>query len=85
MCELYQNRLVYMIAFGIDCNLFIVLPIPLKTCRSNDFFFFTRQNMRAKKMGLVSEVLPRLGYWPEHSFYLNEILTKFCSRLSSCK
>ena len=37
-----------MIAFGIHCNFFIVLPIRLKTCRSNDFLFFTRQNVRAR-------------------------------------
>ena len=29
-----------MIVFGIHCNLFIVLPIRLKTCRSNDFLLF---------------------------------------------
>ena len=30
-----------MIVFGIHCNSFIVLPIPLKTCRSNGILFFT--------------------------------------------
>ena len=29
-----------MIVFGNDCKFFIVLPIRLKTCRSNDFFLF---------------------------------------------
>ena len=28
-----------MIVFGIQFNFFIVLPIPLKTCRSNVFFY----------------------------------------------
>ena len=40
-----------MIVFGIRCNFFIVLPIRLKTCRSNIFLSFTKQNVR------VSEVL----------------------------
>ena len=46
-----------MIVFGIDCNSFIVVPIRLKTCRSNAFFFFIRQNVRARKIGRVSEFL----------------------------
>ena len=46
-----------MIVFGIHCNFFIVLPTRLKTCRSNGFLFFTRQNVRARKVGRVSEVL----------------------------
>ena len=32
------------LVFGIHFKLFIVLPIPQKTCRSNVFFFFTKQN-----------------------------------------
>ena len=40
--------LVLMIVFGIHCNFLIVLPIQLKTCRSNSFFLFTRQNVRLK-------------------------------------
>ena len=39
MCELYQNMLVFMIVFEIHCNFFIVLPVRLKTCISNGFFF----------------------------------------------
>ena len=46
-----------MIVFGIHCNFFTVLPIQLKTCRSNAFFFFARQNVRAQKIGLVLKVL----------------------------
>ena len=46
-----------MMVFGIHCNFFIVLPNRLKTCRSNDFLFFTKQNVRAQKVGRVSEVL----------------------------
>ena len=60
ICEFYQNvtgRLVFMIVFGIHCNFFILLPIWLKTYRSNVFLFFTRQNMRARKVGRVWEVL----------------------------
>ena len=46
-----------MIAFGTHCNFFIVL-IRVKTCKSNVvFFFFARQNVRARKIGRVSEVL----------------------------
>ena len=60
ICKLYQNittRLVFMIAFGIHCNFFIVLPIQLKPCRCNGFLLFTRQNERARKIGHISEVL----------------------------
>ena len=42
---------------GIHCNFFIVLPIRLKTCRFNDFLFFTMQNMHSRKIGRVSEIL----------------------------
>ena len=45
-----------MIVFGIHCNFFIGLPIQLKTCRSSVFFFFARLNVRARKIGRVSEV-----------------------------
>ena len=34
-------------------NFSIVLPVWLKTCRSSDFFYFARQNVRAHKMGCV--------------------------------
>ena len=40
-----------MIVFEIRSNFFIVLAIRLKTRRSNGFFFFTRQNMHARKIG----------------------------------
>ena len=40
-----------------DCNFFIVLPIRLKTCRFNGFFFFTCQDVRARKIVPSSEVL----------------------------
>ena len=36
-----------MMVFRINCNFFIVLPIRLKTCRLNRFFFFTTWSMRA--------------------------------------
>ena len=45
ICKHYQNitgRLVFMIMFGIHCNVFIVLPIRLKTCRTNGFLFFNK-------------------------------------------
>ena len=40
-----------MMVFGTHCNFFIFLPIGLKTCRSNVFFFFTRQNISTRKIG----------------------------------
>ena len=40
-----------MIVFQIHCNFFIVLPIRLKTYRSNVFLFFIRQIGRAQKLG----------------------------------
>ena len=46
-----------MVVFGIHSNFLLVLPIRLKPCRSNGFLFFTRQNVRARKIGCVSEVL----------------------------
>ena len=46
-----------MIVFGINWNLFIVLPIRFKICRSYYFFFFTRQNVCPRKIGCISEVL----------------------------
>ena len=52
ICKLYQNRLVFMKVFRTNCNFFIVLPIRLKTCRSNGFFFFTKQNLRARVRNL---------------------------------
>ena len=60
MCKYYQNitsRLVFMIVFGIYCNFLIVLPIRLETCKSNIFLLFTRQKLRAQRIGHVSEVL----------------------------
>ena len=48
-----------MIVFGIQCTFFIVLPIRLKKCRYNTFFF-TRQEVHAPTIGRVSEVL-RIG------------------------
>ena len=45
-----------MIAFGIHCSFFIVLPFQIKTCSSN-VFFFTRENVLTRKIGPVSEVL----------------------------
>ena len=46
-----------MVVFGIHSNFLLVLPIRLKPCRSNGALFFTRQNVRARKIGGVSEVL----------------------------
>ena len=40
ICKLYQNRLLFVTVFETYCNFFTVLPIQLKTCRSNGFFFF---------------------------------------------
>ena len=49
--------IVLMIVFGIQCNFFIVLPIRLETCRYNAFSSLKRQNVRARKIGHVSDVL----------------------------
>ena len=43
-----------MIVLEIHLNYFIVLPIRLKTCRFN---VFTKQNVRAREIGRVLEVL----------------------------
>ena len=57
MLSKYSSTPMFMIVFGIHCNFFIVLCIQLKTCRSNVFFFSTRQHVRAWKIWRVSEVL----------------------------
>ena len=44
-----------MIVFGIRCNFLNDLPVPLKTCRSNGFLFFTRQNRRARARPMPRE------------------------------
>ena len=52
ICKLHQSitsRLVFMIAFEIHCNFYIVLPIWLKTCRSNSFFCFLHSKNCAPK------------------------------------
>ena len=54
-----------MIVFRVHCNFFIVLPIRLKACRSNGFFFFKRQNVHARKIGRMSEAL-RAGVLDRH-------------------
>ena len=46
-----------MIVFRIHCNFFIILSIRLRTCSSNGFLFFTRQIVRDRKIGHVSELL----------------------------
>ena len=46
-----------MIVFRIHCNFFIILSIRLRTCSSNGFLFFTRQIVRDRKIGRVSELL----------------------------
>ena len=53
----YACTLVFTITFIIHSHFFIVLLIWLKVCRSNGFFFFTKQNVRSRKIGCVSEVL----------------------------
>ena len=41
-----------MIVLAINCNVFIVLPIRLKTCRSNGFFgFFQGKMCASEKIG----------------------------------
>ena len=44
---------MFIFVFRIHCTFFIALPIRLKTCRSNVFFVFTRQNVRARKIRRV--------------------------------
>ena len=46
-----------MLMTVFEIHFFIVLPIRLKICRSNVSFLFTRQNVRAQKLGRISEVL----------------------------
>ena len=46
-----------MIVFGIHCKFFIGFPIRLKTFMSNGFLLFARPNVRARKIGRISEVL----------------------------
>ena len=78
ICQ-YQNitcGLVFTIMFRTHCNFFIVLPVRLKICRSNDAFF-TRQNVRAQKIGCVPGLLyvdqahnfsrPDVGFFLENS------------------
>ena len=53
LCKHYQNitsRLVFLIVFRIHYMIFKVFPVRLKTCRSNGFLFFTRQNVGARKI-----------------------------------
>lgn len=45
----------------IHHSFFIVLPIWLLICRCNIFFFFTRQNLHAWKIGWVLDVLHALS------------------------
>ena len=55
-----------MIVFGIHCNIFILLPIWLKTCRSNHFpFLFTMQNVcTQKKLGASQRFcMPEHAWW----------------------
>ena len=46
-----------MIVFEFHCKFFIGLPIRLKTFMSNGFLLFARQNVRARKIGRISEAL----------------------------
>ena len=70
----FQNSNASVKVFGSYCNFFIVLPIRLKTCRSNVFFFFTRQNVPARNIGrvicpgLTGFFLCRISYWLSDSF-----------------
>ena len=45
-----------MVVFEIHYNFLIVLPMPLKTCRSSIVLFFTKQKACARNIGGVSEV-----------------------------
>ena len=55
--------LVFTIAFGIQCNIFIVFPIHLKTFRSNGFFLFTsiclQNRARPHLTGIGLAIFPR--------------------------
>ena len=50
-----------MIVLSTHYNVFMFLPIRLKVCRSNGFFFFARQNVCARNIGRVSEILHALA------------------------
>ena len=48
---------MFTIVYEVNCNFFIALPIQLKIDRSNDFLFYTRQNVLAQKIGRALEAL----------------------------
>ena len=55
ICTHYQNitsTLVSTIVFGMYYNFFIVWSAWLEICRSIGVFFFTRQNVSARKIGM---------------------------------
>ena len=52
ICKFYQIRLVFIIVFETHCDFFIVLPIRLKTCRSNDFSCLRVEICAPEKLGL---------------------------------
>ena len=63
-CNFTKNKLCHgcfdnslQIVLGIHSNIFIFLPIWLKFCRSNGFFFFIKQNMHTQNTGRASEAL----------------------------
>ena len=47
----HSSTLVFMIVLGIHCNFLIDLPICLKTCRSNFFFFLQGKMCAPEKSG----------------------------------
>ena len=66
-----------MIVFGIHCNLFIHLPIRLKTYRSNKFFCCLHNNEYAPKRSGASEVLFQfLMLIPHFEVFSNTFLSK---------
>ena len=51
------STLMLTIVFGIRFNFLIVLSIWVEICRSNEFCFFVKQNVHARKIGRALEVL----------------------------
>ena len=67
MCKHYQNitrTVVFTKMFRIHCHFFIALSIRLKICRSDGFFIFTRQNIRASEGLWTRARYIHIGHYP---------------------
>ena len=70
-----------MIVFGIHCNFLIVLPIRLKTCRSNVFSLYKAKCARLKNRARLyqhqASNLSRPVYARNHFLKLTQAYKKF--------